>query len=60
MKHFEPKDYIALAFLAALVIFKLTGNNGQLDLPVALIVGYYFAKRETIPVVLDPKNALLK
>lgn len=30
-----------------MVLFKLTGHNGTLDVAVALIVGYYFAHRRT-------------
>jgi len=44
--NFQPKDVIAILVIIALVIFKLTGHNGTLDAIVALIVGYYFAKRD--------------
>jgi len=46
MPNFKPKDIIALAMIVALVIFKVTGHNGSLDLAVAVMVGYYFAHRD--------------
>lgn len=42
---FRPQDYIAALIILALVIFKLTGHDGALDTAVAVIIGYYFAKR---------------
>ena len=46
MSKFEPKDSIALAIIGALILFKLTGHNGSLDVAVAVIIGYYFAHRK--------------
>lgn len=45
MTMFRPQDYIAALVILALVAFKLTGHNGSLDTAVAVIIGYYFAKR---------------
>ena len=45
MPNFKPKDIIAILMIAALVIFKLTGRDGSLDLAIAVMVGYYFAHR---------------
>lgn len=42
---FKPQDYIAALVIIALTAFKLTGHNGSLDTAVAVIIGYYFAKR---------------
>lgn len=50
MNTLQARDIVAMMFVMALIIFKLTGHNGGLDLPIALIVGYYFAKR-TSPTV---------
>lgn len=47
MQNLKPKDIVALLIITALILFKLTGHNGSLDTPVALIIGYYFVKRET-------------
>jgi hypothetical protein len=43
----QPKDIIAMSVIAAMIIFKITNHNGTLDTVVAVIVGYYFAKRAT-------------
>ena len=45
MKQFKPKDLIAFFLIAGLILFKLTGNNGDPDEAVALVVGYYYAHR---------------
>ena len=45
MTKLKPKDLIALLIIVALVIFKLTGHNGSLDLAVAIIIGFYFGTR---------------
>ena len=42
----QPKDIVALVIILGLIIFKLTGHNGTFDVPVGVIVGYYFAKRK--------------
>ena len=43
----KPKDIIALLVVISFTIFKLTGHNGSFDIPVALIIGYYFGHRKT-------------
>ena len=45
MTRFKPKDIIAVIVIAGLIVFKLTGHDGSLDIGVAIIIGYYFAKR---------------
>lgn len=45
MTSFKPKDFLAFLLIVGLILFKLTGNNGSLDVAVAVIIGYYFAKR---------------
>lgn len=57
----EPKDIVAFAVIIAVVIFKVTGHNGSLDVALAIIIGYYFARREdtqiSIPAaLLTPKG----
>ena len=47
MPTLQPKDFIAFVVVVGLIAFKLTGHNGTFDVPVGVIVGYYFAKRET-------------
>ncbi len=44
---FQPKDFLALVVIVGLIAFKITGHNGSFDVPVGIIVGYYFAKRTT-------------
>lgn len=46
MNNFVARDYLAFLIIIVLLIFKLTGNNGSLDVSVAIILGYYFAKRD--------------
>ena len=46
MPAFKPKDVVAVLLILGLIAFKLTGHNGSLDLAVAVIVGYYFARRQ--------------
>ena len=46
MDRIQPKDFIALLIVAGLIAFKLSGNNGAFDPAVAIIIGYYFAKRQ--------------
>ena len=46
MGKLKPKDIVALLVIIGLILFKLTGNNGSLDVAVAVVVGYYFVKRE--------------
>lgn len=45
MPKFCSKDLVALVTICALVVFKLTGHDGTLDAAVAIIIGYYFARR---------------
>ena len=47
MQNFKPKDVVAIILIIGLIVFKLTGHNGSLDLAVAVVVGYYFAHRKT-------------
>lgn len=56
MKNFCPKDVIALGVIAAMVILKIAGVGDELDAAVALIIGYYFAKRTESRVVVDPEK----
>lgn len=57
MKNFKPKDYVAILIILAMALFKMTGHNGTLDVVVAIIVGYYFAKREETPLVVGKNTA---
>lgn len=41
----EPKDYIAALALIIILVLKLRGIDGQVDVAAALILGYYFAHR---------------
>jgi hypothetical protein len=41
----QPKDFIALSIVGVLTVLTLTGHNGNVNEVVALILGYYFAKR---------------
>lgn len=47
MQTLMAKDVIALTVIIGLILFKLTGHNGSFDLPVALIIGYYFGHRKS-------------
>jgi hypothetical protein len=42
----KSRDVIALFTIAGLILFKMTGHNGTLDVAVAIIIGYYFARRD--------------
>ena len=57
MGDITSKDVVAFLVIVALVIFKLTGHNGSLDAAAALIIGYYFARREDTQVTI-PKEML--
>lgn len=48
------KDFVAMAVIIAMVTFKLTGHNGSLDTALAIIIGYYFARREDAQLVIPP------
>ena len=41
----KAPDYVAILTILGLIVFKLTGHNGTLDTSVAVIIGYYFARR---------------
>lgn len=45
---FHPKDYIAIVILLLLFTGKFYGFNGTLDAMIALVIGYYFAQRNSI------------
>lgn len=46
MTKLKPRDLIAFLTICGLIAFKLTGHNGSLDVTVALIIGYYFARKD--------------
>ena len=46
MPELKSKDLIAIITIVGIVILKLTGHDGALDTAAALILGYYFVKRE--------------
>ena len=46
MPHFKPKDIIAGITLVGIFFLKARGLNGDFDTVAALILGYYFVKRE--------------
>ena len=46
MGKFRPKDLVATLIIIGLIAFKMTGNDGSLDVSVAIIMGYYFAHRK--------------
>lgn len=48
MPHLKPKDIVALGIIVLLGVFKITGHNGSLDVPLGIIVGYYFGHRGKI------------
>jgi len=45
---FYPKDMIALVIILAGFLLIWQGYNGWLQGMLALIIGYYFARRESI------------
>ena len=57
---FTPKDFIAILMVTGLILFKMTGHNGSFDLPVIGILGYYFARREDKPVMVEKDQLPLK
>lgn len=57
MEKFKAKDVVAILIITGMVVFKMTGHNGTLDVVVAIIVGYYFAKRENNPLVVGKETA---
>jgi len=42
----KPKDWIAAITLVFVFLFKYNGYDGSLDAALALILGYYFVKRQ--------------
>ena len=46
MPNFKAKDIIALVVIVGIIVLKLTDHNGALDTAAALVLGYYFVKRE--------------
>lgn len=48
LERLKARDLIALVALIGLITFKMTGHNGSLDIPMALIIGYYFGRRNDI------------
>lgn len=57
MTKFQPRDYIAVLVIVVLAAFKLTNHNGSLDIAVALIIGYYFGRRDDPTLHIDTKLA---
>lgn len=47
MKTLKPKDAVAIITLLFIFSFKFYGFDGALDSALALILGYYFAKRSS-------------
>ena len=47
MMTFQPKDVIAVLVIIFAFGLKLAGANGSIDAALALILGYYFVKRES-------------
>lgn len=43
---FRPKDVLAALVLLGFFVLKLRGIDGAFDPAIALILGYYFVKRE--------------
>ena len=46
MPNFKPKDIIAILVIVFIGFGKFQGFNGSLDVVLALILGYYFVKRQ--------------
>jgi hypothetical protein len=44
---FKPKDIIAFMVITGFTILRLKKVDGGFDAPLALILGYYFVKRES-------------
>lgn len=51
-----PRDVLAMTIMLMLFIFKMTGHNGTFDVPVAIIIGYYFSRKEDHPVVVRKED----
>ena len=46
MLKIRAKDLIAALTILSIVFLKWSGNDGSLDAVLALILGYYFVKRQ--------------
>lgn len=46
MTNFKPKDIIAALVIIGFIILRLNGIDNGFDAPLALILGYYFVKRQ--------------
>jgi len=46
MKYLRPKDIIAGMVIVGFILLRLKGVDSGFDAPLALILGYYFVKRE--------------
>lgn len=46
MKYLKPKDLIAALSIILIGLLKYAGKDNALDAILALILGYYFAKRQ--------------
>lgn len=46
MSYLKPKDIVAFLTIIFIFVLKLRGLNGGLDPVLALILGYYFVKRQ--------------
>ena len=47
MPNLQPKDIIALLTVVSMILARIAGIASEMDAIVALILGYYFAKRKT-------------
>ena len=46
MLNFKPKDVIAALVVVSFAVLRYNGVDNGFDAPLALILGYYFVKRE--------------
>ena len=46
MPKFKPKDIIAALVIIGIFYLKIMGIDGNIDTVLALILGYYFVKRQ--------------
>ena len=46
MKNLKPKDIIAGMVIIGFVLLRINGVDSGFDAPLAVILGYYFVKRE--------------
>lgn len=44
----DGEDILAITVVVALVILKIRTGDSSLDIPVTIIIGYYFGKRGEI------------